>query len=79
MKRFLLMLSGKFKNFILICLSISLLGCGNDITRLSDDDLRQKIQDCDYAVNLSTAEHQVCENYHRECKRRLDEGRFVCT
>ena len=73
------MLSDKFKNFILVCLSVSLLGCGNDITRLSDDDLRQKIQDCDYAVSLSTAEHQVCENYHRECKRRLSEGRFVCT
>ena len=54
------------------------MACGNDMTRLSDDDLRQKIQDCDYAVNLSAAEHQVCDNYHRECKRRLNKGRFVC-
>ena len=72
------MLDGKCKKLMLMALSIFLLGCGNDITRLSDDDLRQKINDCDYAVGLSTAEHQVCENYHRECKRRLNEGRFVC-
>lgn len=72
------MLNGKFKSFMLICLSIGLLGCGNDNTRLSDDELRQKINDCDYALDLSAGEHQVCENYHRECKRRLKEGRFVC-
>lgn len=65
-----------------ICLALMvfvLLGCGNEITRLSDDDLRKKVQDCDYGVGLSTLELQVCENYHRECKRRLKkEGRFVC-
>jgi hypothetical protein len=72
------MLNGKFKNLMLILLSMCLLACGNDITRLSDDDLRQKIQGCDYAVNLSAAEYQICDNYHRECKRRLSEGRFVC-
>lgn len=59
--------------------TLSLLACGNGMSRYSDDELRDKIRDCDYAVNLSTADHQVCENYHRECKRRLEsEGRFVC-
>ena len=61
--------------FILIGL---LVGCGNEFTRLSDDELRAKIQKCDYAVGLTAVELQVCDNYHRECKRRLDEGRFVC-
>ena len=72
------MLDGNSKKLMLMVLSVCLIGCGNEITRLSDDDLRQKIHECDYAVGLSTAEHQVCENYHRECKRRLNEGRFVC-
>jgi hypothetical protein len=71
-------LNGKFKNLMLVLLSAGLISCGNGMTRLSDDDLRQKIQDCDYAVNLSAAEHQACDNYHRECKRRLNKGRFVC-
>jgi len=66
------------KSVSIALMSILLLGCGNEITRLSDDELRAKIQDCDYAVDLTTLELQACNNYHRECKRRLDEGRFVC-
>ncbi|MGR6874675.1 hypothetical protein ACU6U9_20850 [Pseudomonas sp. HK3] len=73
------MLIVRFKRIVLACLLVGLFGCGNDITRLSDDELRQKIHGCDYALDLTVAEHQVCENYHRECKRRLNEGRFVCT
>ena len=72
------MVISKFKNLITLLLSISVLACGNDLSRLSDDSLRDKVQACDYAVSMSTAEHQVCKNYHRECKRRLSEGRFVC-
>mgnify|MGYP007089730910 FL=1 len=56
-----------------------LSACGNDISRIGDDDLRNKIQACEYAVNMTAAEHQACSNYKRECKRRLEsEGRFVC-
>ena len=56
-----------------------LLACGNDMSRINDNDLRVKVQECDYAMNMTAAEHQVCSNYHRECKRRLEsEGRFVC-
>ncbi|NVK37161.1 MAG: hypothetical protein HWE18_04490 [Gammaproteobacteria bacterium] len=70
----------KPKNLMVLSLSILLVACGNDISRLSDDDLRKKIQECDYAIEseMTAAEHQVCDNYHRECKRRFDEGRFVC-
>lgn len=66
------------KAFLVVVGILALMACGTEIGRLSDDELRNKIQECDYAVSLSPAEHQVCENYHRECKRRLDEGRFVC-
>jgi len=75
---FLHMYFGRFKNLIILLLSMSVLACGNDLSRLSDDSLRDKIQACDYAVNMTAAEHQVCDNYHRECQRRLNEGRFVC-
>lgn len=68
----------KVKQFVVLFGILSLAACGTEISRLSDDDLRKKVQECDYAVNLSTAEHQVCGNYRRECQRRLDEGRFVC-
>lgn len=57
---------------------LTITACGTEISRLSDDDLRMKVQECDYAVDLTAAEHQVCGNYRRECKRRLEEGRFVC-
>lgn len=66
------------KKILLAILSIGLVACGNDSGRLSDDELRAKVQECDYAVGLTAVELQVCENYHRECKRRLKEGRFVC-
>lgn len=56
-----------------------LSACGNEIARLDDDDLRKKVQECDYATNMNAASHQACDNYRRECKRRLEiEGRFVC-
>jgi hypothetical protein len=67
------------KQSIWIIALIILSACGNDIAKVGDSDLRQKVQECDYAMNMSAAEHQVCANYHRECKRRLEsEGRFVC-
>ncbi|MFT7108388.1 MAG: hypothetical protein ACI843_000023 [Psychrobacter glaciei] len=67
------------KQSALIVVLALLSACGNGIANVSDDDLRNKVQQCDYAVNLSAAEHQACENFHRECKRRLkSEGRFVC-
>jgi len=72
------LLVDRMKKILLAIVSLSILGCGNDSGRLSDDELRAKIQECDYAVGLTAVELQVCENYHRECKRRLDEGRFVC-
>ena len=63
---------------LLACVSL-LVACGNDMSRINDSDLRKKVQECDYAVNMTAAEHQVCGNYKRECKRRLEsEGRFVC-
>jgi len=75
------MLRNRFisKQAVWIIALIVLSACGNDIARIDDDDLRKKVQECDYAMNMSAAEHQVCGNYHRECKRRLkSEGRFVC-
>jgi len=68
----------KLSTVIALIVSCGLVACSGELGRLSDDELRKKIQECDYAVNLSTAEHQVCQNYHRECQRRLNDGRFVC-
>jgi hypothetical protein len=68
----------KIKALALI-VAMFLIGCGNDISRLSDDDLRKEIYACDYAVSQTPSDALICGNYHRECKRRLkDEGRFVC-
>jgi hypothetical protein len=73
------MISLRVKQLILIMSFALLSACGNGIAKVSDDDLRNKVQECDYAMNQSAAEHLVCENYHRECNRRLkSEGRFVC-
>ncbi|EAT11762.1 hypothetical protein RED65_05229 [Oceanobacter sp. RED65] len=67
------------KRFLVFVMTFGLLGCESDLSALEDDELRKRINECDYAVSLTPAEHQVCRNYHRECKRRLDEEeRFVC-
>ena len=75
----MMLLSGLFKSLLVLMLSLFLFACGNSMSGLDDNELRSKVQECDYAVNLNTADYQVCENYRRECKRRLkSEGRFVC-
>ena len=66
------------KVLVLVMASL-LVACGNNMSNLSDDELREKVYVCDYALNLSPSDAIVCGNYHRECKRRLkDESRFVC-
>lgn len=68
-----------FKQAVWVTVLSVLSACGNDIARISDSDLREKIQECDYAMNMTAARHQICTNYHKECKRRVEsEGRFVC-
>lgn len=71
---------GMYLKQVMVLTAVAVLSaCGNDISRIDDDSLRQKVQDCDYALSMTAAEHQACENYHRECQRRLkSEGRFVC-
>lgn len=61
--------------------SVALLGCSaSELEKLSDTDLRTKLNECDYQEKVhSVSNAQVCHNYRRECARRLEEeGRFVC-
>jgi len=53
---------------------------GSKLEKMSDTDLRTKLNDCDYKVQTSSVrDAQTCHNYRRECARRLEEeGRFVC-
>lgn len=63
--------------FLLIC--CTLLGCfGGGLSHLSDEQLREKVLECDYLVDPTAPEIQVCKNYKRECKSRNKSGRFVC-
>lgn len=52
----------------------------SELKRMSDTDLRMKLNECDYKVQTSSVrDAQTCHNYRRECTRRLEEeGRFVC-
>ncbi len=63
------------------CCALLLVGCsGSEIEKMSDTDLRTKLNECDYQVQTSSVrDAQTCHNYRRECARRLkEEGRFVC-
>lgn len=56
----------------------SLAGCEGKLAGLSDSDLQDRIYECDSTTEQSPGMAISCDNYRRECKRRRDEGRFVC-
>ena len=73
--------SNGFAGAVLCCVLVGLSGCsGSEIEKMSDTDLRTKLNECDYQVQTSSVrDAQTCHNYRRECARRLqEEGRFVC-
>ena len=52
--------------------------CGSKLAGMTDHDLQDRIYECTSAHNQSPGFAISCDNYRRECKRRRDEGRYVC-
>ena len=63
--------------FLGACLAL-LLGCENKWTKMPDDELAAKSAECLNMNDPAPAMIQVCKNYERECKRRRDNGIYVC-
>ena len=61
---------------MLVCFAAT--GCDGKLTGLSDSELQDKVYECDSAQSQSPGFAISCDNYRRECKRRRDDGRFVC-
>lgn len=53
-------------------------GCDSKLASVADAELQDKVYECNSARNQSPGFAITCDNYRRECKRRRDEGRFVC-
>ena len=62
----------------LLIVAVLLGGCSNELSKLSDNALQDRMNECAGASSLSPGKAISCENYERECKRRREEGRFVC-
>ncbi len=63
---------------ILLPLSLGLAGCSNKLAEVSDEDLADTMYECRSSQDQSPGMAIRCDNITRECKRRRDEGRFVC-
>ncbi len=61
---------------VLLCCAV--VGCESDISALSDEDLADKMYECNQATTSSPGFSIRCDNYRRECKKRRKDGRFVC-
>ncbi len=55
-----------------------LFACSNKLASVSDEDLADNMYECRTALDQSPGMAIRCDNVTRECKRRRDEGRFVC-
>ena len=63
---------------IVVASTVFVAGCDNKMSGLSDEDLADSMHDCGVNQNQSPGMAIKCDNIERECKRRRDEGRFVC-
>lgn len=72
--------SGTSVNMLILGVVLgSAAGCGEGkLASLPDVDLQDRIYECDSTSEQSPGMAISCDNYRRECKRRRDEGRFVC-
>jgi hypothetical protein len=63
---------------LLVLAALLLTGCGSKLADVPDTELQDAVYQCDTATEQSPGFAISCDNYRRECKRRRDEGRFVC-
>jgi hypothetical protein len=57
---------------------VLLAACGGKLGGLSDADLQDHVYECNTAQSQSPGFAISCDNYRRECKRRRDDGNYVC-
>lgn len=53
-------------------------GCEGKLAQMPDTELQDRMYECDSTAEQAPGMAISCDNYRRECKRRRDEGRFVC-
>lgn len=64
---------------LLVALSVFVVSaCESKFAALSDNDLQDKIFECNANLEPSPGKAVSCGNLMKECERRREEGRFVC-
>ncbi|PYF78610.1 MULTISPECIES: hypothetical protein [Marinomonas] len=69
----------RFLTLLFLLLVIS--GCNKpaeDLTELSNAELRKNWRACAYLDSASGDEIAACENYEKECDTRKEQGRLAC-
>ena len=56
----------------------ALAGCDNKFATVPDDELADSMYSCRTEQDQSPGMAIRCDNVIRECKRRRDDGRYVC-
>ena len=53
-------------------------GCDSRMSSLSDSELQDRVRECDATRNQSPGMAISCDNFRRECRKRREQGRYVC-
>ncbi|MCB5161623.1 hypothetical protein [Marinomonas algarum] len=71
----------KMRIFCLFCLLSVLSGCdspADDLSQLSNAELRIKWRHCAYLDNPSSSQQTRCDRYEKACQQRKQQGNLAC-
>lgn len=69
---------GQMRHFLLLSGVIGLSGCESELAKIPDKTLQDRVYECTQTLDQSPGFAIRCDNYRRECRRRREEGHFVC-
>ena len=71
-------MSFRLTTIALLVAALFTAGCDSALSRLSDNELQDRMYECRNAHKQSPGSAISCDNFERECKRRRSAGKFVC-
>lgn len=63
---------------LLLSGAVGLAACESELANIPDNELQDKVYECDRTADQSPGFAIRCDNYRRECRNRREKGRFVC-
>lgn len=62
----------------MMLVSVALIGCESKLASMSNEELADKMYECNSSVGSSPGFAIRCDNYNRECHARRENGVYAC-